>query len=145
MFLKIESETREVKDQIVIHCETYHLATILEQQGTYGGGHYVCYVKDGEKWTILNDSTKEYVDRKKATKSPYCVLYRHTSVPVVKIDRYLPAENLGNTCYANTAIQFLRPLTADMKQVYSQPFYEKWKASLFMSKKEASRNIGIPS
>lgn len=133
----------------------YELASTLYHVGnTWKNGHYVAKVAVADNGTNVGDylcNDKEILNRPAphtndfATKfgrprgepeRPYMLLYKHSDVPWLRT-KPEPINNLGNSCYANALVQFLRPLTVNLESVTDSIWYKTWAKSVAERRQDA--------
>jgi len=95
--------------------EEYELLGIIchSRGNSVDFGHYVAYVKRGDKVWYCNDTTinESSFDKYTGGGTPYILLYKKKSHTIAKLSKPKKFENSGNsynnTCYANSALQLL--------------------------------------
>lgn len=122
---KIKSKEFNVNIQSNFQLEgkEYEICGIIFHSGqNTNSGHYIShihtngnwYVVDDESVTKLNDNANPFLMYGERAEKPYILLYKNKSTPIFE---YIPKglNNIGNSCYFNSALQLLLLIKATMQ------------------------------
>jgi ubiquitin C-terminal hydrolase len=135
-----------LKVSVTLGDAQYELASTLYHLGrVWTSGHYVAKVAVRESENVMDylcddghisgptshtdDFATSWGGDVGPPERPYMLLYKRREVPLLD-NKPLPIDNLGNSCYANALVQFLRPLTVNLESVREEPWYRTWAASV---------------
>ena len=92
--------------------QTYNLLGVLQHLGVDKAGHYIAFVKRGDRWWKCDDKdvTKSSFDDVRAAMlfvyPPKMLLYGKEDATTVS-GKPKGIQNIGNSCYTNAALQLL--------------------------------------
>lgn len=83
---------------------------IYHQGNSLHSGHYFADIQYEDGWYRMNDNEVKRMARPSVAK-PFMIMYKRVEVPFQRSGSGI--ANIGNSCYANSALQFVRYLIGD--------------------------------